>query len=86
MKVALAAFLASVTGCVAPLDTSEVSQQAKVCADGPVVHGIDVSYWQTDINWNQVAQDDVHYAFIRVNHGLTGDGKNSGVDVNFARN
>jgi len=39
-----------------------------VCADGDTVFGIDVSYYQGDIDWNAVAADGVEYAFVRVSH------------------
>ena len=42
----------------------------RVCADGPVVEGIDVSKWQGNIDWDSVANDGVMYALIRTNHGL----------------
>ncbi|RAP30415.1 hypothetical protein C2W64_01611 [Brevibacillus laterosporus] len=29
------------------------------------IKGIDVSKWQGEINWNQVASDGVKYAFIK---------------------
>ncbi|MCA9662547.1 MAG: hypothetical protein KC486_29675 [Myxococcales bacterium] len=43
-------------------------QQAKVCADGETLFGIDVSYYQGDIDWQKVAGDGVKYAWIRVSH------------------
>ncbi len=39
-----------------------------VCADGETVFGIDVSYYQGDIDWNAVAADGVEYAIVRVSH------------------
>ncbi len=42
----------------------------RICPDGDVTEGIDVSYWQETINWNQVAADGVKFAFIRVSYGL----------------
>ncbi|MEZ4380907.1 MAG: GH25 family lysozyme [Nannocystaceae bacterium] len=44
------------------------AQQAQVCADGETLFGIDVSYYQGDIDWQQVAGDGVKYAWIRVSH------------------
>jgi MYXO-CTERM domain-containing protein len=39
-----------------------------ICADGDTVFGIDVSYYQGDIDWNAVAADGVEYAIVRVSH------------------
>lgn len=41
-----------------------------VCPDGETTPGIDVSYWQGDVDWERVAQDGVTFAVIRVSHGL----------------
>src|SRR5687767_1631544 len=51
--------------------TVETDPQAgAVCADGETVFGIDVSYYQGDIDWNAVAADGVKYSIIRVSHSL----------------
>ncbi len=39
-----------------------------LCADGETVFGIDVSYYQGDIDWNAVAGDGVEFALVRVSH------------------
>ncbi len=39
------------------------------CPSGPTLTGIDVSYYQGDVDWNAVAGD-VDFAFIRVSHSL----------------
>jgi GH25 family lysozyme M1 (1,4-beta-N-acetylmuramidase) len=58
-------------GCaVDPRADGELEQAATVCAGGETLAGIDVSKWQGDIDWDQVAGDGVTFAFIRVNHGL----------------
>lgn len=41
-----------------------------VCADGATLPGIDVSYYQGNIDWNAVAADGVVFALIRVSHSL----------------
>ena len=41
----------------------------QVCADGPTVPGIDVSKWQGAIDWTDVHDSGVVFAFIRVSHG-----------------
>lgn len=44
--------------------------EVKYCAGPNIVHGIDVSKWQGDIDWNKVAQEGHKFAFIRVSDGL----------------
>jgi len=44
--------------------------EAVVCPDGATLDGIDVSYWQGEINWTQVANDGVDFAFVRLGDGL----------------
>ncbi len=44
--------------------------EVKYCAGTNIVHGIDVSKWQGDIDWNKVAQEGHKFAFIRVSDGL----------------
>ncbi len=41
---------------------------AKVCAAGETLFGIDVSYYQGDIDWSAVAADGVIFAYVRVSH------------------
>ena len=36
--------------------------------DRPITHGIDVSEWQKEIDWNKVKADGIQYAFIRVGY------------------
>lgn len=65
-------------GCAVELDDAEdgmagvgsIDREVRVCADGPVVEGIDVSKWQSNIDWDPLADYGIRYAFIRVNHGL----------------
>ena len=46
----------------------EAVQAATVCPDGPTLEGIDVSYYQGNVDWSAVAGD-VDFAISRVNHG-----------------
>lgn len=46
-----------------------LGQELKICPDGEVLEGIDVSYYQGHPNWNAVADDGIEYAITRVNHG-----------------
>jgi lysozyme len=48
----------------------QAESEIRVCADGPVVEGIDVSKWQGEIDWDAVAGAGIRFAFIRTNHGL----------------
>lgn len=41
---------------------------AKVCAKGETTFGIDVSYYQGDIDWHAVAASGVVFAWVRVSH------------------
>ncbi|MDY0061300.1 MAG: GH25 family lysozyme [Myxococcota bacterium] len=54
---------------LAPDDLATLHQAAEVCPDGPTLPGIDVSHWQGDIDWEQVAGAGIVYAFIRVSDG-----------------
>lgn len=51
----------------APPSTSQAIHE--VCPDGATVFGIDVSYYQGNINWTAVKNDGVKFAFIRVSDG-----------------
>jgi len=66
------AVLGLVVGCAPPVDlhpTNTCDEAAVICPDGVTIFGIDVSYWQGNINWNSVANDGVEFAFIRVADG-----------------
>ncbi len=39
------------------------------------VTGVDVSYWQADIDWEKVAADGVEFAFIRLGNRFSTDGR-----------
>lgn len=57
-----------------------INSDLVVCADDQTVDGIDVSYYQGNIDWNQVKNSGVEFAFIRVSDGL------SFVDPKFEQN
>src|SRR5690242_8343981 len=64
------ALLAACADTAAPPEaTSSVEQDAMVCGVGPTVKGIDVSYYQGNIDWSAVAGAGVKYAMIRVSDG-----------------
>jgi lysozyme len=56
------------------------SDAIRVCAPGPVVKGVDVSYYQGVVSWSQVKQSGRTFAIARVSDGL------SVVDTQFASN
>ncbi|MEO8845616.1 MAG: GH25 family lysozyme [Kofleriaceae bacterium] len=49
--------------------TQTIDQAATVCGDGPVVNGMDVSYYDTSIDWPTVKAAGIDFAFIRVTDG-----------------
>ena len=57
-------------GC-ASSSTSLSQQDSTVCAAGPVVNGIDVTYHQQDIDWAKVKAAGIEFAIIRVSDGST---------------
>ena len=59
-----------VAGCGNSTTYGELERKVSVCASGPTLSGIDVSYWQGDINWDQVAGSGISFAFIRVSDGI----------------
>ncbi len=51
---------------------TQVEQHAgSVCADGPTTYGIDVSRYQGAIDWQQIANADVKFAYIQISRSLT---------------
>lgn len=51
----------------------QLEQAATVCADGPVVEGIDVSQWQGTIDWAKVRGAGKEFAIARIGDGLGSD-------------
>jgi GH25 family lysozyme M1 (1,4-beta-N-acetylmuramidase) len=65
-------FLASCV--VTPEDEAEISSVEEgltVCPTGATTLGIDVSYFQGDINWTSVKNAGIKFAFVRVSDGNT---------------
>ena len=54
-----------------PPDIGELKDSLVVCGSGPIVEGIDVSYYQGTINWSAVAGDGIKFAIVRVSDGTT---------------
>jgi lysozyme len=62
---------AGAVGCTAPAEEplGRAESPAVVCADGEEIEGIDVSYYQGDIDWAAVRDDGIHFGVARVNDG-----------------
>ena len=74
--------LAAATACSGGSDNtcSSTGQALTVCATGKVVKGVDVSVYQGSVNWSQVKNAGMVFAFARVSDG-TGT-----IDSTFATN
>jgi len=70
--LATLALLTVAAGCTPSGDApfTRWDAEAVVCPSGATLDGIDVSYWQGEINWSQVANDGVDFAFVRLGDGL----------------
>ncbi|HWU86308.1 MAG TPA: GH25 family lysozyme, partial [Kofleriaceae bacterium] len=66
--------------CAEPGALTDAEQAAIVCGAGPTVKGIDVSYYQGDIDWAAARGDGVEFAFVRATDGL------GYIDSRFAQN
>jgi GH25 family lysozyme M1 (1,4-beta-N-acetylmuramidase) len=66
------ALCAVLVGCVEPGGDPESSddQGSTVCGDGPTVRGMDVSYYETSVDWSAAHAAGIDFAFIRVSDGL----------------
>jgi lysozyme len=89
-RIALSSFVALAPSCAAtdepaPGERSDEElatdrEALVVCPEGEVVRGIDVSVYQGDIDWPQVAAAGYRYAIARVSHSTTT------LDTKFAQN
>jgi len=61
-------FLAFVAACSGPA-TSAVEQGDLACAAGVTVKGMDVSYYETSVDWNAAHAAGIDFAIIRVTDG-----------------
>jgi lysozyme len=73
---ALALATAAFTGCAPPAPedqigdkSAEVEGALRQCGGGTTVEGIDVSQWQSHIDWSKVATTNVKWTIIRVSDG-----------------
>lgn len=39
--------------------------------EGYEVHGIDISHYQSYVNWDTIATQDIHFAFVKATEGMT---------------
>ena len=70
-RVALALLAFSMASCAeAPVEVTEIESAATVCGSGPTVKGVDVSYYQGNIDWAAAKADGVEFAFVRISDGL----------------
>jgi lysozyme len=63
-----------VAGCsAAPTDgaSSTAADELRVCAAGPTVEGVDVSYYEPNIDFAALKKGGIDFAFIRVSDGAT---------------
>src|SRR5258706_586289 len=79
-----AAGLTIVVGCSGdPREsTGESREEVRVCPGATTVEGVDVSYYQGKIDWNQVKASGVKFAVTRISDGL--NFKDSQFDTNWA--
>jgi MYXO-CTERM domain-containing protein len=68
--VVLAVALLASCGDLEQPSTESIEHAATVCGSGSTVKGVDVSYYQDDIDWAAAKADGVEYAFVRVSDGL----------------
>jgi len=61
--------VALIVGCASP-ELAEVEQTTTVCAAGPTVKGMDVSYYESSVDWVAARQAGIEFAFIRVTDGV----------------
>jgi lysozyme len=70
-RVFVSAALSALTACATeeapPEPVAEAPQAIEVCVDD-VVHGIDVSYYQGEVSWSEVAAAGYGFAIARINH------------------
>jgi lysozyme len=69
-SLGLVTTLAAACGNSAREKTCADGAPLRVCAAGPVVHGIDVSSYQGAVDWVKVKHAGIDFAFARVSDGL----------------
>ncbi len=74
LRLALLAAVCAASCVEVGTDSPELGSaehEVTVCADGPTLHGIDVSRFQGAIDWNLVKGSGVVYAYIQISRSLT---------------
>jgi lysozyme len=61
--------LVALAGCTGVDETSSKEQAAVVCADGVTVKGMDVSYYETSVDWVAAHAAGIDFAIIRATDG-----------------
>jgi len=69
VPVAVSAAAAACGGAASSLDPTSQDDALSVCASGSTLKGIDVSYYQAEIDWDKVKAAGRDFAFIRVSDG-----------------
>ncbi|MBR4626371.1 MAG: glycoside hydrolase family 25 protein [Ruminococcus sp.] len=75
-------YIVSPDNYVAGLGQTVATTTTAPSADPGIAQGIDVSVWQYEINWDEVASEDVDYAIVRAGYGRFADQKDTMLDVN----
>jgi lysozyme len=68
--LSLGAALASGCASQAQSDCAALEEGARICADGPTVRGIDVSYYQSVVDWPKVKGAGMTFAIARISDGI----------------
>lgn len=68
--LAAVALLASCAAEEPFTNADQIESAATVCGSGPTVKGVDVSYYQGNIDWAAAKNDGVEFAFVRISDGL----------------
>ncbi len=56
--------------CAEQTDLSSTDQAVTVCGTGETVNGMDVSYYETAIDWTRAKAAGIEFSFIRVSDGI----------------
>jgi GH25 family lysozyme M1 (1,4-beta-N-acetylmuramidase) len=64
------ALLIVFAGCTGAEIVSETDQDITACAAGPIIKGMDVSYYEASIDWDTVHANGIEFAIIRASDGL----------------
>jgi len=57
--------------CADQIETATTDQASTVCGTGSTVKGMDVSYYETSIDWARAKAAGIDFSFIRVSDGTT---------------